>query len=187
MLRCGPCLELSCCALCRRIHDFVLLRTHIWISSHLARVLVCSAVAIADDAHRFLLFKLMLMSGVVKIMSNDRTGLSLLLSYLTKTALSPNPPYSLCSSPTFSRILTTSAVDPPGVWLQLTALNYHFASQPIPTPVAWYIRQMHPLILQLGTAFTFILEIPCPFLVLVPFRSVRHGVAVVQASLQVKK
>ena len=55
---------------------------------------------------RFLFFKLMLMSGVVKVASNDRA------------------------------------------WLDMTALSYHFASQPIPTPLAWYCRQLPPLVLQ---------------------------------------
>jgi len=91
---------------------------------------------------RFLLFKLMIMSGVVKITSKDR------------------------------------------VWQQLTALYYHFASQPLPTPVSWYFRQFHPLALQLGVAFTFLVEIPCAFLILCPLRVVRHWTAAVQASLQ---
>jgi hypothetical protein len=91
---------------------------------------------------RFLLFKLMLMSGVVKVTGNDST------------------------------------------WLHLTALQYHFATQCIPTPVAWYFRQLHPLVLQLGVAMTFVVEIPCAILMLCPFRSVRHWVAGVQASLQ---
>lgn len=87
---------------------------------------------------RFLLFKLMIMSGVVKITSKDR------------------------------------------VWQQLTALYYHFASQPLPTPVSWYFRQFHPLALQLGVAFTFLVEIPCAFLILCPLRVVRHWTAAVQ-------
>ena len=38
---------------------------------------------------------------------------------------------------------------------------------------------------QLGVAYTFIVEIPCSFLILAPFRAVRHRAAAVQASLQV--
>mmetsp|Transcript_21816 Transcript_21816/g.72131 ORF Transcript_21816/g.72131 Transcript_21816/m.72131 type:complete len:1350 (-) Transcript_21816:256-4305(-) len=92
---------------------------------------------------RFLLFKLMLMSGVVKIASKDR------------------------------------------VWQQLTALSYHFASQPIPTPMAWYLRQLHPLLLQLGVALVFVIEIPVAFLLICPLRVVRHGAAGAVALLQV--
>ena len=92
---------------------------------------------------RFLLFKLILMSGVVKITSQDR------------------------------------------VWQELKALYYHFASQPLPTPVSWYLRQFHPLALQLGVAFTFIIEIPAAFLILCPLRVVRHWTAGMQALLQV--
>jgi hypothetical protein len=72
-----------------------------------------------------LLFKLMFMSGVVKVTANCET------------------------------------------WLGLTALDYHFATQCLPTPLAWFAHQMHPLLLQVGVAVTFVVEIPVPFLVLV--------------------
>ena len=66
----------------------------------------------ATWALRFLLFKLMLMSGVVKIQSNDVA------------------------------------------WTQLTALHYHYATQCIPTPLAWYGAQLaSPLLKVRGTQY----------------------------------
>jgi len=92
---------------------------------------------------RFLLFKFVLMSGVVKVASNDRS------------------------------------------WRDLTALEYQLASQAIPTPAAWYARQLHPLLLQLFVAATFVIEIPIGILILCPFRMVRHAVAACLVCLQV--
>jgi hypothetical protein len=73
---------------------------------------------------RFLLFKLMFMSGVVKIQSDCPT------------------------------------------WKHLTALEYHFATQCLPGPLAWYAHQMHPLLLRFGVAMTFLIEIPGAFLLI---------------------
>ena len=39
---------------------------------------------------------------------------------------------------------------------------------------------MNPLVLQLGVAYTYLAEIPCAFLILCPFRAVRHRAAAVQ-------
>ncbi|KAL7536270.1 hypothetical protein ACHAXR_007036, partial [Thalassiosira sp. AJA248-18] len=92
---------------------------------------------------RFLLFKLMFMSGVVKIQANCPT------------------------------------------WQNLTALEYHFATQCLPGPFAWYAHQLHPLLLRLGVAATFIIEIPAAFLLLSPCVSMRKVGAWMQISLQV--
>jgi hypothetical protein len=67
---------------------------------------------------RFLLFKLMLMSGIVKIQANCPT------------------------------------------WKNLTALEYHFATQCLPGPFAWHAHQLPPILLRLGVAATFVIEIP---------------------------
>ncbi|HVU10076.1 MAG TPA: lipase maturation factor family protein [Phototrophicaceae bacterium] len=77
---------------------------------------------------RLLLFRLMFMSGVVKLASGDPT------------------------------------------WRNLTALDYHFWTQPLPTPLAWYMAQLPPTFLQLATAFTFFVELICPFLFFLPRR-----------------
>src|SRR5690606_15156375 len=78
--------------------------------------------------YRFLLFRYIFLSGVVKILSGDPA------------------------------------------WDSLTALYYHFETQPLPTRLAWYAHHLpHPL-LQAGAAATFIVELLLPFLIFCPRR-----------------
>jgi predicted DCC family thiol-disulfide oxidoreductase YuxK len=77
---------------------------------------------------RWLLFRFMFMSGVVKLASGD-----------------PN-------------------------WWNLTALSYHFLTQPLPTPVAWYAARLSPTLLQIATGATFAVELVVPFLIFCPRR-----------------
>jgi hypothetical protein len=77
---------------------------------------------------RWLLFRLMFMSGVVKLVSGDPT------------------------------------------WRSLTALSYHYWTQPLPTPLAWYMAQLPLWFMQLSTVFTFIVELFVPFLFFAPRR-----------------
>ncbi|XP_050040711.1 lipase maturation factor 2-like [Dermacentor andersoni] len=58
-------------------------------------------------------------------------------------------------------------------WWGLTALNHHFQSQCIPTPIAWYFHHLPDWILQLGVVFTFVIEIAIPLLFFVPVRPLR--------------
>lgn len=99
--------------------------------------------SIAFWPFRFLAFKLMFLSGVVKLQSKCPT------------------------------------------WENLTALEYHFASQCIPTPIAWYFHQLPPIILRLGVAFTLVLEIPLSFLLIVPFSYIRKFGGILQICFQV--
>ncbi|KAL7512122.1 hypothetical protein ACHAXN_009100 [Cyclotella atomus] len=92
---------------------------------------------------RFLLFKLMLMSGVVKIQAECPT------------------------------------------WQNLTALEYHFATQCLPGPLAWHAHQLHPFLLRLGVAATFVIEIPAAYLLICPIASIRKVGAWLQILLQV--
>jgi len=91
---------------------------------------------------RFLLFKLMFMSGVVKIQANCPT------------------------------------------WLNLTALEYHFATQCLPGPLAFHAHQLHPFFLRLSVAATFVIEIPAAFLLIAPLASFRTVGAWLQIVLQ---
>ena len=77
---------------------------------------------------RWLLFRFMLQSGLVKLLSGD-----------------PN-------------------------WHQLSALHYHFESQPLPTALAWYADKLPDAILQTGVVLTFVVELLLPFLILMPRR-----------------
>lgn len=70
-------------------------------------------------------------------------------------------------------------------WWQLTALNYHFESQCIPTPLAWYAHHLPEWFLKLGVAGTFVIEIAVPFLFFIPIRSLRLFSFYCQLLLQV--
>eukprot|EP00984_Skeletonema_dohrnii_P036732 scaffold38041_cov167-Skeletonema_dohrnii-CCMP3373.AAC.1 len=92
---------------------------------------------------RFLLFKLMFMSGIVKIQAECPT------------------------------------------WQNLTALEYHFATQCLPGPLAWYAHQLPPFLLRLGVATTFVIEIPATIFLIVPWLRIRRIGAWMQIVLQV--
>ena len=77
---------------------------------------------------RWLLFRFMFMSGVVKLASGD-----------------PN-------------------------WWNLSALSYHFLTQPLPTSVAWYAARMPAGVLEVATGATFFVELVLPFLFFCPRR-----------------
>ena len=77
---------------------------------------------------RWLLFRFLFMSGVVKLLSGD-----------------PN-------------------------WWNLSALSYHFLTQPLPTPLAWYAAQLPPSVLKFATGGTFFVELVMPFFIFCPRR-----------------
>src|SRR5579863_860429 len=77
---------------------------------------------------RWLLFRFMFMSGVVKLISGD-----------------PN-------------------------WRNLSALSYHFLTQPLPTPLAWYAAQLPALVLKAVTGSALFIELVLPFLIFCPRR-----------------
>lgn len=82
--------------------------------------------------YRFLLFRFMLMGGVVKISSGDLS------------------------------------------WRSLTALYYHFETQPLPSPLAWFAHQLPDQLLILGTLSVLFIELIVPFFVFLnrPFQLV---------------
>ena len=77
---------------------------------------------------RWLLFRFMFMSGMVKLLSGD-----------------PN-------------------------WWNLSALSYHFFTQPLPTPLAWYAAHLPPSVLRFATGGVFLVELLLPFLIFCPRR-----------------
>ena len=77
---------------------------------------------------RWLLFRFIFMSGVVKLISGD-----------------PN-------------------------WRNLSALSYHFLTQPLPTPLAWYAAQLPAGVLKAATGPMFFVELVLPFLIFCPRR-----------------
>jgi hypothetical protein len=55
-------------------------------------------------------------------------------------------------------------------WRGLTALEYHFWTQPLPTPLAWYAAQLPDRLLIAGTAATLIIELVSVFMIFLPRR-----------------
>ena len=106
-------------------------------------------------ALRWALFKLMLMSGAVKLQSQTPgAGVGTGMGAGT-------------------------------TWEALTALHYHFATQCIPTPIAWYLAQGLPQsALQLGVVFAFVVELPATGLLLLPTATARRVGVGVQLLLQ---
>ena len=58
-------------------------------------------------------------------------------------------------------------------WWSLTALNWHYESQCIPTPLAWYTHQLPEFLQKLSVVKTYIIEILYPFLFFYPHGAVR--------------
>jgi lipase maturation factor 1 len=78
--------------------------------------------------YRFLLFRLMFESGMVKLLSGDSN------------------------------------------WANLHALRFHFMTQPLPNPVAWYAHHFQPWLLDALTGWTLVIELVAPFLLFMPRR-----------------
>jgi hypothetical protein len=77
---------------------------------------------------RFLDFRLMFMSGVVKLASGDTA------------------------------------------WRSLEAMKYHYETQPLPTPLAWWMHQLPGAVQRATTAAVFVIELLVPLLFFAPRR-----------------
>ena len=55
-------------------------------------------------------------------------------------------------------------------WRNFTALEYHYETQPLPTPVAWYMHLLPAWFQMTSTAFTLFVELFIPFLIFAPRR-----------------
>ena len=82
---------------------------------------------------RWLLFRLMFESGVVKLSSRDPT------------------------------------------WRNLTALQYHYETQPLPTWISWFAHQLPSWIQKSSTLVMFFIELVIPFLIFIPGRARRFA------------
>jgi hypothetical protein len=69
-------------------------------------------------------------------------------------------------------------------WLKLTALRYHYQTQPLPTPLSWYAHKAPLRFHQLSAAFMFAIELVAPLLIFGPARY-RHFAALLFALLMV--
>ena len=55
-------------------------------------------------------------------------------------------------------------------WRNLTALHFHFETQPLPSPLAWYAHHLPDFLLNSAVAATLLIEIVIPFLIFTPRR-----------------
>ncbi|MFP2911773.1 lipase maturation factor family protein [Pyxidicoccus sp. 3LFB2] len=91
---------------------------------------------------RFLLFRLMLLSGLVKLLSGDPT------------------------------------------WRDFTALEYHYWTQPLPNPLAYFAHQLPAGLQRASSVAMFVIELVVPFFLFGP-RRLRLAAAALLALLQV--
>ena len=55
-------------------------------------------------------------------------------------------------------------------WRDFTALLYHYETQPLPTPLAWYAHQLPGAFQKASVAVLFLIELAAPFLIFTPRR-----------------
>ncbi|MEE2923389.1 MAG: lipase maturation factor family protein [bacterium] len=72
-----------------------------------------------------------------------------------------------------------------GSWLDLTALKYHFFTQPIPGPLSSWLHKLPESLLTFACATTFYLELLVPLALLIPSKSLRHMAAMQLIGLQI--
>jgi hypothetical protein len=70
------------------------------------------------------------------------------------------------------------------VWRDLTALYYHFETQPIPNPLSRWFHFLPRWILQAGVLFNYLAELVAPWFVFYP-RIARHVAGIVMVMFQV--
>ncbi|TYZ62672.1 hypothetical protein PybrP1_002851 [[Pythium] brassicae (nom. inval.)] len=70
-------------------------------------------------------------------------------------------------------------------WLRLTALEFHYATQPLPLPLAWHAHSLPPLVNRVAVAATLLIEGPWTFFILAPHLMLRRFAAATQVLLQI--
>ena len=65
-----------------------------------------------------------------------------------------------------SGVVKLASGDP--TWRNLTALEYHYYTQPLPTPIAWYVHLAAPWFQHGSAVFLFFVELAIPFLIFAP-------------------
>ena len=71
----------------------------------------------------------------------------------------------------FSGVVKLFSGDP--TWRSLTALAFHYETQPLPTPLAWYAHQLPGAVHSFSVLMTYLIELVVPFFFLVPWRRLR--------------
>jgi hypothetical protein len=113
-----------------------------WFAGRLGGTLYAPPV-VSIWLFRWLLFRLMLESGLCKLFSGDLA------------------------------------------WHTLTALNYHFHTQPLPTPLAWLCDKTPELLLKSFAFATLAIELICPFMIFIKLFNLRMVAASCFVLLQV--
>lgn len=129
-------------SLCGAGQDFLSFQWDILLSEAGFLALFAGRSRISVWLFRWLCFRLMFFSGVVKLASHD------------------------------------------AAWRNLTALHFHYETQPLPTPLAWYFYQLPMAFHKASTVFVFAVELAVPFLFFAP-RRWRHAGAWIAILLQV--
>jgi lipase maturation factor 1 len=65
-----------------------------------------------------------------------------------------------------SGVVKLTSGDP--TWRSLTALEYHYETQPLPTWIGWWAHQLPPSIQHASVVFTFAVQLFAPFLIFAP-------------------
>ncbi|EKX54744.1 hypothetical protein GUITHDRAFT_99399 [Guillardia theta CCMP2712] len=60
-------------------------------------------------------------------------------------------------------------------WFDLTAIEFSFATNIVPTPAVWYLQLLPSFMFQLAAGFQLIVELLLSFFIFSPFSSVRHA------------
>jgi hypothetical protein len=81
-----------------------------------------------------------------------------------------------------SGIVKLASGDP--TWANLTALAFHYETQPLPTPIAWYAHHLPLWFQKLSTASTLAVELVAPWFIFGP-RRLRLAAAGLSVGLQV--
>jgi hypothetical protein len=53
-------------------------------------------------------------------------------------------------------------------WRDLTCLDYHYETQPMPNPLSWFVHHAHPIVHRIGVVVNHVAEVGVPFLYFVP-------------------
>jgi hypothetical protein len=69
-------------------------------------------------------------------------------------------------------------------WADLTALTFHYETQPLPNPLSYHVHWLSPSFHRFSCAVMFALELGAPFLVFVPHRHARRAAFVLLVGLQ---
>ena len=81
-------------------------------------------------------------------------------------------------------VVTSLGIGKADNWRNLTALQYHYETQPLPTRFAWYFHQFPPDFQKLSAVFMFFVELLVPFLLFAP-RRIRFFAAATMILLQI--